>query len=122
MFLKNILINESNKPSPKEVKNYLYGKVCFRSENYIANSYLNSKEKFDVILCFSTVKYIHLNFGDLGVKTLFLKAFDQLTVGGFFILEAQLWKSYKKKKSMSSRTKENFNNIKLRPHLFKTYL
>ena len=53
--------------------NYLYGKVCFRTENYIAT--ISTAEKFDVILCLSTIKYVHLNFGDIGLKALFLKAY-----------------------------------------------
>ena len=75
-----------------------------------------------MILCFSSLKYVHLNFGDLGVKALFLKAFDQLEPNGMFIVEAQFWRSYKKKKSFSERTKTQYAQIKIRPHLFKTYL
>ena len=58
----------------KDIKNYLYGKICFRTENYLASP--STVEKFDVILCLSTIKYVHLNFGDLGIKTLLLKAYD----------------------------------------------
>jgi len=83
---------------------------------------LSYKEKYDVIICLSTVKYIHLNFGDLGIKTLFLKAYDQLESEGIFILENQLWKSYRKKKNESERTKKNYVEIELRPHCFKSYL
>jgi len=69
----------------KDFKNYIYGKVCFKVENYIATT--NVQEKFDVIFCLSTIKYIHLTFGDLGLKTLFLKAYTQLEDEGLFILD-----------------------------------
>ncbi len=70
------ILQDPDSVSVKDLKNYLYGHVSFRTENYIANSALSQKEKFDVILCFSALKYVHLNFGDLGIKALFLKAFD----------------------------------------------
>lgn len=76
MFLKNVINDKDAKPTPKEVKTYLYGRVCFRTENYLENTILSAKERYDVIMCLSTVKYIHLNFGDVGIKTLFLKAYD----------------------------------------------
>lgn len=62
------------KCSERDLKNYLYGKVCFRTENYLASP--SCAEKFDVVFCLSTIKYIHLNFGDQGLKALFLKAYN----------------------------------------------
>jgi ribosomal protein L11 methylase PrmA len=60
---------KNSKMSQKELKNYLYSKVAFRSENYLAsidpsNDILLKSEKFDVIMCLRTTKFIHLNFGD----------------------------------------------------------
>lgn len=109
-----------SKPSPKELKSYLYGRLCFKTENYIAAPL--SQEKYDTIICWSTIKYIQLNFGDVGVKTVFLKSYDQLSAGGLFLLESQPWKSYKKKKRMSDRIKEVFPTIQMKPHMFKEYL
>ena len=116
-------VNPSRQPQTmpiKEFKNYIYGKVCFRQENYIAD--LESKETFDVIMALSTVKWVHLNHGDPGLKAFFLKAFSQLSVGGLFILEAQDWHSYKKKKHLNEKLKENFKRILLRPPMFEKYL
>ncbi|CDW72845.1 7sk snrna methylphosphate capping enzyme [Stylonychia lemnae] len=121
-FLTEVINSENPNPSLKDVKNYLYGKICFRTENYIENTILSQKEKFDTILCLSTIKYVHLNFGDLGVKTLFSKVYDQLLPDGIFILENQLWKSYKKHKNTNERSKANYNSIKIRPHCFRAYL
>lgn len=114
-------LNESSQlPSPKDLKSFLYGKVCFRSENFLASKIAN--EKFNVILCLSTLKYVHLTFGDNGVKCLFLRAFASLEDEGLFIIDPQPWKSYKKAKRASETTLENFNNIKLKPDMFKEYL
>ncbi len=43
----------------------LFEKLIFRQENWIA--YPNAMEKFDTILCLSTIKWVHLNYGDIGV-------------------------------------------------------
>lgn len=121
MELVKSIRNQERKVSPKVVKEILYGKVCFRTENYIS-TVKDMHEQYDTILCFSLTKWVHLTFGDSGIKFLFLKAYSQLTPGGFFILEPQLWKSYKKKKNAVALFKENLKKIELRPHLFKEYL
>ena len=55
----------------------LYQRISFRTENYIEQ--LDQKkinlEKYDIILCLSTIKWIQLNWGDLGAKALFLKVY-----------------------------------------------
>lgn len=43
----------------------LFDKMIFRQENWVA--YPNSMEKFDTILCLSASKWIHLNYGDVGI-------------------------------------------------------
>jgi 7SK snRNA methylphosphate capping enzyme len=97
----------ADKLPQKSLKSYLYSKVSFRTENYVASLLPNQNvllkgEKFDTIMCLSTTKYIHLNFGDQGINALFLKVHHQLESGGLFILESQQWKSYKKEKSLSN--------------------
>ena len=119
-FIQALNGNEVDYASQKDIKNYLYGKVCFRTENYLAST--NTAEKFDAILCLSTIKYVHLNFGDVGLKALFLKAYEQLTDNGILIIDPQPWKSYKHKKKLSARTQEHFPQIQLKPNLFKEYL
>lgn len=58
-------------------------------------------EKYDTIICLSTTKWIHLNFGDEGIKRLFDKVYRSLRINGVFILEPQEWRSYKKKQTFS---------------------
>jgi 7SK snRNA methylphosphate capping enzyme len=68
-----------------KLKEHVYSRLNFRTENYI--SITQSAEVFDVIICLSTIKWVHLCFGDTGVKTLFCKAHSQLSEGGFFIFD-----------------------------------
>jgi len=110
------------------MKSFLYGKVSFRTENYISSikpseDILLKNEKFDTIMCLGTTKYIHLNFGDQGINALFLKVYHQLESGGIFVLQPQQWKSYKKEQTRCSQFKEMLNEIiKLKPGLFLRYL
>jgi 7SK snRNA methylphosphate capping enzyme len=108
--------NENNEKFPKN--------IYFSQMNYIAEIKEDAKEKeqYDTILCLSTVKWIHLNYGDIGVKILFYNIYNQLRKDGLFIFEPQCWKSYKKRKNLTSVIKSNFSKIKFRPEHFKSYL
>ena len=79
-------------------------------------------ECFDVVCCFSTSKWIHLNFGDDGIRTLFKRAHTCLRPGGRFILEPQPWSSYRKRAGLTPLIKRNFERIKLRPDTFADVL
>lgn len=67
----------------------LRARLQFRNQNYIEDvePAVIAREQFDVILCLSTVKWVHFNFGDTGLKALFLKVYEQLAPGGTFIFE-----------------------------------
>ena len=84
--------------------------VQFSCENYIEKE---SAEKYDVILCMSTIKWVHHVFGDVGVKALFLKVFSQLPRGGLFIFEQQPWKTYKKLEPKSKTPQKSQNDMQV---------
>lgn len=78
--------------------------VYFKSLNYAVtdeSQMASDKQQYDLILCLSITKWIHLNFGDVGLKMTFRRMFNQLRPGGKLILEAQNWASYKKRKKLS---------------------
>jgi 7SK snRNA methylphosphate capping enzyme len=98
--------------------------IYFKQENYIAELKSDSinSNKYDTILCLSVVKWIHLNYGDIGVKILFYNIYHQLKIGGLFIFEPQCWKSYKKKKGLTEKISKIFSEINFRPEHFNQYL
>lgn len=61
--------------------------------NYVPKDEVNvfhDAEKYDLILCLSVTKWIHLNCGDQGLKLTFRKIFNQLRPGGKLILEVSI--------------------------------
>lgn len=76
----------------------------FLKENYVpASNEVLSKQKpmYDLILCLSLTKWIHLNWGDDGLKLMFKRIFLNLRPGGKLVLEPQPFSSYKKKKNLT---------------------
>lgn len=101
------------------------GNVLFRCGNYVLSKdelLKSQKEEYDTILCLSITKWIHLNWGDDGLKRFFRRIYLALRPGGVFILEPQAWPSYVKKKKMTETTYRNFYKIKFKPHEFKRFL
>eukprot|EP00741_Cyanophora_paradoxa_P006488 tig00001003_g6281.t1 len=77
---------------------------------------------YDVILCMSVTKWVHLNWGDDGLLFLFRKMHRSLKPGGVLILEPQPWRSYQKKHRISPVTRYHFEHAKLRPDTFPAVL
>ena len=99
----------------------------------------NTVAEFDTIMLLSTTKWIHLNFGDDGLKRVFRRIYAQLrpgkyrlslpsdigffySLGGTFILEAQSFSTYKKKKRLTETIFNNYKNIKMKPENFTDFL
>ncbi|XP_029341142.1 7SK snRNA methylphosphate capping enzyme [Acyrthosiphon pisum] len=99
--------------------------VSFVQGNYVLESdLLLSLEtcKFDVILCLSITKWLHLNWGDDGLKRAFKRMFAQLRPGGILVVEPQPWKSYSRRKTLTETIWRNYKNILLKPPMFTDYL
>ncbi|GFV18191.1 7SK snRNA methylphosphate capping enzyme [Trichonephila clavipes] len=77
---------------------------------------------FDTILCLSVTKWVHLNWGDIGIKRLFHRTHKLLRPGGSFILEAQTFQSYARKKKIAEELFRNYNRIELFPEMFNEFL
>jgi len=131
---KNVKAQESSNPpsqsSAGEVApefsngnkhNDLFKIVSFRRENFV-ESLGGCSEQYDTILCLSVTKWIHLNWGDDGLVTLFVKIWRLLRPGGVFIMEPQPWTSYKRNRLVSEVAKENFNTICIYPEKFREIL
>ncbi|XP_020084182.1 probable RNA methyltransferase At5g51130 [Ananas comosus] len=99
----------------------LFNVVSFCRQNFI-ESLDGCSEKYDTILCLSVTKWIHLNWGDDGLITLFVKIWRLLRPGGIFLLEPQPWTSYKKNRRVSEIAIVNYDNILLYPHIFREIL
>jgi len=77
---------------------------------------------FDTIICWSTTKWIHLNWGDEGIKTLFRMVHDRLVPGGIFLLEPQPFQTYRRKHTLTEDIKRVFKTIQFRPEEFVDFL
>ncbi|KAH8382009.1 hypothetical protein KR009_001349, partial [Drosophila setifemur] len=101
-----------------------------RNVNFVQGNYVLDDDvlleierpQFDVILCLSVTKWIHLNFSDAGLKQAFRRMCLQLRPGGKLILEPQSFEGYKRRKKLSDQIRENYNTIKFRPEHFTEYL
>lgn len=117
------MINNNDKTILAESK--FPANIAFKCCNYVLNDerLLELEEPhFDTILCLSVTKWIHLNFGDDGLKQSFKRMFRQLKPGGTLILESQNWKGYKRRKKLSTEIHTNYSHIKFFPNQFNEYL
>uniref|UniRef100_A0A3B5LAQ6 RNA methyltransferase n=1 Tax=Xiphophorus couchianus TaxID=32473 RepID=A0A3B5LAQ6_9TELE len=98
---------------------------AFLQANYVLendNLLMTQRAEYDVILCLSVTKWVHLNWGDSGLKRLFKRAYRHLRPGGLFILEPQPWESYVRRKKLTENINRNYRSIRLKPDQFSSYL
>ncbi|KAE9586011.1 putative RNA methyltransferase bin3, bin3-type S-adenosyl-L-methionine binding protein [Lupinus albus] len=75
--------------------------VSFKQENFLESEYNPLEQHYDTILCLSVTLWIHLNWGDDGLKTLFQKIWNMLLPNGLFVLEPHKWKTYEHNRNIS---------------------
>jgi len=99
--------------------------VWFLRENYVLDedSFLDMvKAEYDVILALSIAKWIHLNWGDDGIKRFFRRIFKHLKPGGKLILEPQDITTYGKRSRLNEEMHQNYRNMIFKPEHFNEYL
>ncbi|XP_021733878.1 probable RNA methyltransferase At5g51130 [Chenopodium quinoa] len=96
--------------------------VSFRCENFVLSWVSLPLENNDTILCLSVTKWVHLNWGDEGLISLFAKFWRLLHPGGILVLEPQPWESYYKNRLTTEITQMNYNNIVYKPDFFQEML
>lgn len=117
------IINNNDKNIVKHTK--FPSNIAFKQSNYVLNNdnLLELEEpRFETILCLSVTKWIHLNFGDDGLKRAFKRMYRQLKENGTLILEAQDWKGYKRRKNLTPEINIHYKNVKFFPQQFHDYL
>ncbi|XP_071044456.1 U6 snRNA methylphosphate capping enzyme Amus isoform X2 [Parasteatoda tepidariorum] len=99
--------------------------VVFLEANYVpaCEDYLETqKPEYDTILCLRVTKWIHLNFGDEGLKLTFKRIYAQLRFGGRLILEPQPWFTYSASKRITPSIYKTYCSLKMRPETFCDFL
>lgn len=97
--------------------------VYFVASNFIDDRMIDGViPEYDVILALSITKWIHLNWGDDGIKCLFKRCFNLLRDQGSFIIEIQPYESYHKKTKSNETFKHNLKEMALKPEKFEEYL
>ncbi|XP_057966942.1 probable RNA methyltransferase At5g51130 isoform X2 [Malania oleifera] len=100
----------------------LFKIVSFRQEDFVKSWHPPREKHYDTIICFSVTKWIHLNWGDDGLITLFAKIWRLLHQGGILVLEPQPWNSYEKNRRVSETATANYCNIMFYPERFQEIL
>ncbi|KAH6817125.1 S-adenosyl-L-methionine-dependent methyltransferases superfamily protein [Perilla frutescens var. frutescens] len=114
--------DEGTSGSPLLLEKDLLKIVSFEKGNFVQNWHPPANKYYHAILCLSVSKWIHLNWGDDGLITLFSRVWSLLQPGGVFILEPQPWSSYSKNRLVSETANANYKNIQIPPEDFQDVL
>lgn len=107
MAMKTLIKQKKSLPWENDRKTagkFPYNVVFLRADYVLQDDILleiEELQKFDVILALSITKWIHLNYGDSGLKQVFRRMYKQLKPAGILILEAQSYENYKRRKNLS---------------------
>ncbi|GAM25243.1 hypothetical protein SAMD00019534_084180 [Acytostelium subglobosum LB1] len=96
--------------------------ISFIHHNIMADSSFDRDNSLDVILALSVTKWLHLNWGDNGIKSFFNKVYRMLKPGGSFIMEPQEFQGYKRRQKLSPAIKQNYSAIQFKPEQFIEHL
>ncbi|CRH00328.1 bicoid-interacting protein BIN3, putative [Plasmodium relictum] len=83
--------------------------VYFLCSNIFDKKFSKIENKYDIIICFSVLKWIHLNYGDNYIIIFFDLIHKMLKKNGYFILEYHNEIKYKIKKSERDFYKHEIN-------------
>lgn len=98
---------ETDRAASPPIKNNFPKNISFVAANYVLPSgelLAMQKPEYDCVLCLSVTKWVHLNFGDDGVRNMFKRVYLQLRPNGLFVLEPQAFWTYKSKKGLTVRS------------------
>ncbi|CAD2092271.1 bicoid-interacting protein BIN3, putative [Plasmodium vinckei brucechwatti] len=90
---------ERSRGNLKVCQNEFPFNIYFSCSNIFDKCFENIQNKYDVIICFSVLKWIHLNYGDNKLILFFDLVYKLLKNGGYFILEYHREIKYKLKKN-----------------------
>ena len=103
IFPHNVKFIQVRQTTSNGFYSVLHNNFLFQANYVLENDALLEavRPEFDTILCLSVSKWIHLNFGDEGLKRFFKRIYLNLKHKGIFVFEPQGWPSYTKKKKLT---------------------
>lgn len=119
------IVKEKSSDAQVDACNQFPYNVTFRCEDFAKGDgrSVSEKRKYDVVLCLSVTKWVHIAHGDDGLIRLFAAMRDCLKDDGCLILEPQLKRSYKIARQRGLAPKEfDLGKCKLKPDQFQRYL
>ncbi|KAJ3073030.1 hypothetical protein HDU98_002358 [Podochytrium sp. JEL0797] len=97
----------------------------FALSNFVTDPVAHTK--YDTVLALSITKWVHVKYGDAGIRLFFQKCWSVLNKGGVLVLEPQPWDGYDKAKRMNKdETNDSLqtrkSRLSLRPEDFPALL